>query len=1570
MHRYSILISCRVWPRPSAFTVTSDSVSEESEESCLLALESSSTFSLLSLQKQVTDSCLSVLARLRVDPPPDTVLYRVVTQYVHFPPMAEEVTEDFDWITPLLGDAGLLSIEVNVQLACLKAIYGVLEVIKTAPSSIRLAAVSKVMTKEPSLENVLWLARFNEDEGVKALALKVWESRGITLSADYSTLLLPLLSYPGPASLDGSSLEPSTGQHVRLAAARAMSGGVKALPQTHEASILLLKSLYHSRKPVPVATTGRALASSSFGSAVVGKAKEGKTAVAHFNNQPAAVMIDAYVFTRIAIAEFIRSLGADCAVPSTDGSSPAALDLLDFVLAHGTIDYSGEVRAGMLTAGRALADSYGALMCRPMLLLLESVLLRKPTSKSEEDLIIYDRRHQAAVVLMGAAGRHLSAEDPSVVGITESMISALQTPSESVQKAVSDCLVQLVQVMKSSSTSSEKAKEMLEMLMTSALESETYGGRRGAAYGLGAFVKGLGIPSLKAHDIVSRLREACTNGTVNARQGALFAFECLSERLGLLFEPYVITVVPILLKSFSHASDHVREAAQGTAKVIMGRLSAHGVKQVLTPILTSLPEETQWKSRQEAIKLLGYMAHCAPKQLAACLPQIIPRLVEAGSDPHPKVKEGARAAMLDISSVIRNPEISRLAPILLAAMADPSNKTKEALEALLECEFMHSIDAPSLAILVPILGRALRDRGADLKRKASAITGNMVSMVSEPKTLVPYLIQVLPGLKDCLLDPIPDVRATSAKALGSLVGGVGESELLDLVPWLMETLRSEASPVERSGAAQGLAEVCLALGDDRLEEILDTALALRNNTRSAAREGLLWLLSFLPAVLAEGFSSHIKTTLPVILSGLSDESEGVREVALRSGQVMVTVLGTNNALLLLPSLSEGMFDDDWRIRHSSLILLGDLLYLIGDTKAVGMADGEDEDEDLAGVSSGGKVTATLRANIGEKNANDVLAALYIVRSDVSMAVRQSALQVWKSVVSNTPRTLVEIIPVLIQQLISKLSSESSELRVVAGKSLGELVRKMGDRVLPVVVPHLRKQLKVSAGGDGGEALRQGVCLGLTEILASATRRQIEDYLDSLMPALQEALCDKSEEVRSQAAKAFQTLFKNIGPRAVDDIVPALLARMGVMVGDSDDEDDGDGDEDDGDEDDDDEDEDCDDEVETDEDDKSLALVLLGLQGVVQLRPRDLLEYLLDPSCLLKHPMDAPAARTLAGVVQVAGTTLNYHFSTLIPALCMELLSAAEKVDKLQITVNSFLSGEGVEAEDATEELAAEKERLAVIKDSAGAVMGAVTTSGVNFLSSELGRQIEHDGDVRRRRWGCWLLEQFVRRSKAVFSDYLPVLFKYLLSRVAEFDRDLLQAVSDALLALSTSVPLEELSVHLDFMRSCVNSTASDARHRVGAGDLFNSVTGAFTLPLLTVPKSLESFLSIALHGLMNGSLQARETAADVIAELAAMADPAVLKPYLIKTTGPLIRVVGDRFPSNVKAAILQVGSTASLIVNGFLIPRISNKKNAIYAALPSNFSVFPSILSDPSSSPRQGRGLSKGICTSASDYFH
>jgi hypothetical protein len=98
---------------------------------------------------------------------------------------------------------------------------------------------------------------------------------------------------------------------------------------------------------------------------------------------------------------------------------------------------------------------------------------------------------------------------------------------------------------------------------------------------------------------------------------------------------------------------------------------------------------------------------------------------------------------------------------------------------------------------------------------------------------------------------------------------------------------------------------------------------------------------------------------------------------------------------------------------------------------------------------------------------------------------QAALHVWKTIVANTPRTLKEIMPVLMDTLISSLASFSSERRQVwsishclisvgiytilillciailqvAGRSLGELVRKLGERVLPSIIPILSQGLK-------------------------------------------------------------------------------------------------------------------------------------------------------------------------------------------------------------------------------------------------------------------------------------------------------------------------------------------------------------------------------------------------------------------------------------------------------------------------------------------------------------------------------
>lgn len=554
-------------------------------------------------------------------------------------------------------------------------------------------------------------------------------------------------------------------------------------------------------------------------------------------------------------------------------------------------------------------------------------------------------------------------------------------------------------------------------------------------------------------------------------------------------------------------------------------------------------------------------------------------------------------------------------------------------------------------------------------------------MINDPKDFVPYIPTLLPDLQTCLLDPIPDVRSTSAKALGSLTRSLGDQILPELRPWLMAKLREvNCSSAERSGAAQGLTEVLIASGSIAVDATMrNEILPLRSHPEASTREGILWVLTFLPPALGQGFTPLIDASLPALINGLSDDSEPVRDVALRAGRVLIRSHGKVHADKILPSLEDGLQNPDYRIRVASLSLLGDLLSMIGGTTLV-KGDGDTQDD----LRKAERAQAQIALALGTDNRKRVLSGLYLARSDDIYAVRQIALQVWKTVVSVTGRTLRDILPVLVSKIIDDLASGSEERTAVAGRCLGDVVGKLGDSVLPQVIPVLRNSLYA-----GDQHTKRGVCVGLTEVINCSTKDQILRFLEIIVKVVQDALSDDDANVRKMAATSFQSLHSVVGSRAMDEVVPSLMVSL------------------------------------ENGDPKTRHRALNGLTGILSVRSRELLPYIVPR--LIQRPFTTDHAEALAGVALVTGSTLFFHFSSIIPALLTELADSNE------------------EDEDS---------RVLSVRECSKTICRSVAQDGVNVLISEIVSKCGSDKSSLRRE-SCRMLEVLVTESTFAEHAFFP-----------------------------------------------------------------------------------------------------------------------------------------------------------------------------------------------------------------------
>lgn len=1015
----------------------------------------------------------------------------------------------------------------------------------------------------------LFLAQQSEDDA--PLAERLWEENGLDVPPTYASSLVPLLQH--------------SHEYVRAQAAKALGVACAMHPSTFASLLDSLQSLYHAENY----------------SLEPEYDQYGMVIESTLGRQDAWPV-------RLAVAQTFQAIA-----PHFDPAHVVPFFVFALQRGAGLSDRDERVRRAMLDAGLAVIDAHGASVLHELMSQLESSV------GSDDDAV-----QEAAIVLLGRAARHLATDDEHVRRVVDRLRGALPTPSELVQDAVASCLPALVRT----AAVARDVPSMADEMMHDLFRGPSYAARRGAAYGLAALVLGRGIGAMREWRILERLEDAVADtSTTTMRQGAMLAYEMLAHTLKVLLEPYVERMLPSLLTCFGDTHADVREATQDAARVLMRSLSGQCLKLILPELLAGL-DEKQWRTKKGAVELLGAMAFCAPRQLSAALPTVIPRLSDVLTDSHRQVSAAANQSLKQFGEVIHNPEIHHLVPTLLKALVDPNAKTASALKALLHTKFVHYIDGPSLALIAPILERGLRERSVTAQKQAAQIVGNLASL-TDSRDYVPYLARYTPLVRGVLVSPVPDARATAAHALGTLVERLGEVHFADLVPSLLQVLQTDATGVDRHGAAQGLAEVLAGLGMERMERLLPSIIENTQASASYVREGHLALLIYLPATFGSRFVLHLGRIVPPIVSSMADDVESVREASLRAGRMLIVNYTQRSVDLLLPQLEPRLFDERHRVRLSSLQLTADLLFRVGGIAGkaeVGDAEAGDGDldvdmaeaDDVTDQAPHSSIQRQLTQALGSERRQRLLAAIYILRQDPSIPVRQTAAQTWKALVHNTPRTAREVLPIMLDLLLGALAAEGDEQRDMAGRTLGELVRKLGEKILGETVPLLAER----AQNAPRASTRAGVCRAVTDILSNATKTQLEDHEASLIAIVRGALGDESAMVRAAAAHALDAMQSHLGAHAIDATVPTLLGAL--------------------------------------EDDERATTALAALREVVRTQPEAVVPVVIPT--LVRTPLSEAHAHALAELLPVMGATLAPHIASVLGALAATISPADLEAD--------------------------------------------------------------------------------------------------------------------------------------------------------------------------------------------------------------------------------------------------------------------------------------------------------------------
>ncbi|KAL7717879.1 HEAT repeat domain containing protein [Entamoeba marina] len=722
-------------------------------------------------------------------------------------------------------------------------------------------------------------------------------------------------------------------------------------------------------------------------------------------------------------------------------------------------------------------------------------------------------------IYLGLIAKYFDRANPKFNEIIKELRGLSIKPSLTVQLAVSNCFSQISDL--------PNLQGILEKMYAQCLRLKDYELKRGVGYAIAGICKAHGLYTfyhcrfydrfikkpLDNFEVDNKGRRITSGDALNGNMTTLIILQCLCEIMEDIFEPYVIDIFDSVRPIVGEKSEVLRQQSTSTIRSMTSSLTHHGIG-ITVPALINGLTSNEWRERQLSCNVLGEMSKQTTHSLNDYLPKIITPIVNLMIDSDYNVSKAASEALNNLASVIKNPEISSLLPSILEALENPPKYTESFYEHFEQMQFTHIIDSSSLALIHYILLRGLTNPQQKIRSKSGILIGSLTNL-TDPNDFLPYLDIFLPELKRNITDNDPDVRTAASSAIGHLINFIGEDSFKGLKEWFLENIQSTKSTVHRLGTAQGLAEYYRAVGAQQLLEDFDVICNIESDVITT-RQSVMFLLYYFCFALKERFSEFIGKGLLLIVKGLSDSSEIVRDAAMKAGSILVRQYGKTHLKSLLEVLNESMYNDSVKVQECAINLIGELLEgMIGSTEIVT------------------EPYLVLRKKLGVEKIGGCLANLYVIRFDEEHSICQKATLVWKKVIVNAGRALNDLIPYIMEIATQKLCSNEKD-RKRAARCIGELVDLFESRIVEELVKTLKEKLV-----SDNHLERIGACNGFVQIIKKGQTTTFEKFKE-VLPLLVEVMCDSVESIRDESNVLFLAILHKFGKPSLEYIMDLIL----------------------------------------------------------------------------------------------------------------------------------------------------------------------------------------------------------------------------------------------------------------------------------------------------------------------------------------------------------------------------------------------------------------------------------------------